>query len=171
MSKMTDIQKIKLLGFIGLVFVGLIGVAGAVRAGNSWNLDSAIPRIMNAIHDLQSQITENVLYAKTIDAKASDLQNNVPVKIFIRHLQDDAAGNAAGWNPDGVNAAFIILDGVVNEFSVLSLTVNDGGGSSSDCHLVVWGEDAGQIVGFKMLCDGSIYNGATLNYTVTNPVD
>jgi hypothetical protein len=78
-----------------------------------------------------------------------------------RQLLDDAAGHAAGWNPDGFNNIFNIVDADVTPTSVISITT---GNNVMELECFVNDHVAGV---FQISCNGNPVDGATLTYTVT----
>ncbi len=169
---MPDSNTIRLMALLVILISGGLLIFPFVQADGR-SVDPVIQRMASAIQGLEEKLIELTLYAKLIDAQVSQLQANQTVKTVHRFLPDDETGHDAGWDPDDFAQAFAILDNSITPKSVVSLTVDNGGASGSDCHIVVLIPPALPVAegGFKMFCDGPILDGATLNYTVTNPIE
>ena len=79
-------------------------------------------------------------------------------------LEDDAEGNAKGWNPDGSTALFFIQDADVGNNSVVVVSA-DSGDPNNGCGNVVIFVD---LNGFDISCSHP-GEGSKLNYVVINP--
>ncbi len=91
----------------------------------------------------------------------------------IKHvtLNDDATGNAAGWNPPVVDSEFEITDTDITTASRLLTTVCDSGG---ECHV---GSNENSCESFVVLentiliscANANLEEGSILQYTIFNP--
>jgi hypothetical protein len=91
----------------------------------------------------------------------NSITSTKPAESFMKRVvvADNAAGNAVGWNPDGVANDFTITEPAVDSRnSYVSVSV-EGFGSPS-CH--AWPVSGG----FNMQCEVAPANSLTLHYVV-----
>ena len=90
---------------------------------------------------------------------------------FVKHvtLADDSTGNAKGWNPNGSDTIFTILDENVDSTSSIVLTIDNADADAIVCMVFDIDEFDSGTDNFRFKCvDGSPPNGSILNYTIIN---
>ena len=120
-----------------------------------------------------------IISVKTLDSlnNVIDGPNNTPASVsaltgndvsptFMKrmHLDDDATGNAVGWNPNGVDKAFTVTDAAVTKNSAVLITLDAPVGANEVCSTFVIGGGS-----FSMSCTFSPPNAESLNYVIINP--
>ncbi|TLY05905.1 MAG: hypothetical protein E6K92_00505 [Thaumarchaeota archaeon] len=90
---------------------------------------------------------------------------------FMKHvtLADNSTGNAKGWNPNGSDTIFTILDENVDSTSSIVLTIDNADADAIVCMVFDIDEFDSGTDNFRFKCvDGSPPNGSILNYTIIN---
>jgi len=95
---------------------------------------------------------------------------DLPFSIKFKTILDDAAGNAAGWDPDGVAQFFLIDDDDVTENSFIIVGIGGGTFFFDDCGQTAIIHDASPSGNdFQMTSCPPVPNGAQLRYTIITP--
>lgn len=85
-------------------------------------------------------------------------------------LHDDAAGHAAGWDPDGSTSNFIIAEPNETDNSLFSITVNSGAEDSNGDEAFCWADTETPAPGLvHVQCNRGVNQGGTLVYLLVNP--
>ncbi len=91
---------------------------------------------------------------------------------------DDATGNAAGWNPDGVTTLFSVQSGPTGSDptgnnSVILISMNNAGFGATNpvagCFVYNWGVNVAGTGFADFKCVNAPLNGANLNIVIINP--
>ncbi|MPZ07145.1 MAG: hypothetical protein GEU26_12165 [Nitrososphaeraceae archaeon] len=109
-----------------------------------------------------SQIANNAITSGKI-ADGTVTSNDLdPTFMISRFLHDDAIGDSFGWNPDGMETDFIIIDEAVSGPNAVVINVGDTD-SNSQC------EALGSLSGFFTIrCTTPPPQGSELRYTIMN---
>lgn len=119
----------------------------------------------NAIHS--SDIADGTI--TTTDIADGTIRHSDVFFMKTVRLNDDATGNALGWNPNNNDDIFTIQDNFIEQRSVVVLTVDD---AINDAVICMVYDNVLNINGdtFKLKCiDGAPDNGSALLYTIINP--
>ena len=85
-------------------------------------------------------------------------------------LHDDAAGHAAGWDPDGSTTNFDISEPDETNDSLFSITVNSGAEDSNGNEAYCWADTMTELPGLvHVQCNRGVKNTGTLVYLLVNP--
>jgi hypothetical protein len=79
-------------------------------------------------------------------------------------LVDTPAGNAQGWNPDGVTTDFVIIEPAVGDIDTSFISINLNAGGDNVCSV----DDMHLDTGFAMKCTTAPANEVELHYVVEN---
>ncbi len=142
--------------FIVLVASG-IGVAYAVG---------------NVIIDGNMTVTGDTQVDGNLNVDGTITNADLSFSIKFKTILDDAAGNAAGWDPDGVAQNFQIDDDDVTENSFVIVGIGGGGTFFfGECEQTIVLGDNPQSQGkdFSIIICPPIANGFQLRYTIITP--
>ena len=85
-------------------------------------------------------------------------------------LQDDAAGNAAGWDPDETTTSFAIAEAAETNVSFVSASVNSGAEDSDGNEAICAADAATPGPGFiHVKCNRGVNEGGILVYVLITP--